>query len=316
VLVAGMISLVQTDFVGRGTIYQARFEPLRAAAHGYILNNEAPPGGWASAGGNGTNLRIGVVYLAEGIVKATGADGYHVYLAIDLVGLFFALLALYGFLSRWFEPETCLLAVLYLGCVLPMTYAFHYFHPWDRVSLLLWISVIWAIAADRVWVAAAFLSVAVVVKYDALALPGLYLFAHATRRNLPETLAKTGVLTACALAVFALLLHFIPGGFEPKDHTRQVVSNLGDLISHFPSHPPLLAFGLPLALAAFGAKSAGRFAKGAALFGVLMLVPHFVLTEFVEVRAQLGIFVLLCPAALYGLHRLTSPFSGPMPASS
>ena len=315
-LVAGMISLVQIDFVGSRTIYNADIVSLRVAAHAYILNNEVPPGGWASAGGNGTNLRIGVVYLAEGIVKATGAGLHHVYLAIDLVGTFFALLALYGFLSRWFEPETCLLAVLYLGCVLPITYAFGWFHPWDRVSLLLWISVIWAIAADRVWVAAAFLSVAVVVKYDALALPGLYLFAHATRRNLSETLVKTGALTACALAVFALLLHFLPGGFEPKDHARQIVSNLGDLISQFPSHPPLLAFGLPLALAAFGAKSADRFAKGAAFFGVLMLVPHFVLTNFLEVRAQLGIFVLLCPAALHGLHRLTTPSSGPTPARS
>ena len=72
-------------------------------------------------------------------------------------------------------------------------------------------------------------------------------------------------------------------------------------------YPPLLVFGPTLALALFGAPRGDRLMRAMALFGVLLLVPLFIATNFVEVRAQMPMFVLLLPAAIAGLQRLTEP---------
>jgi hypothetical protein len=39
-----------------------------------------------------------------------------------------------------------------------------------------------------------------------------------------------------------------------------------------------------------------------AIFGLAMLVPHFLLTNFVEIRAQLPTTIALLPAAMRGLQ--------------
>ena len=58
--------------------------------------------------------------------------------------------------------------------VLPTTYHFFYFHPWDRVSVLVWLGALWCIRERKPLTLALVLAFGMLVKFDLLFVPLLY----------------------------------------------------------------------------------------------------------------------------------------------
>ena len=135
-----------------------------------------PPEGmtWRQLGANSTTHRVVVPLLAQSLSDLTGVPLRRVYYAIDYSSLvaLFALLFLY--LRRWLPVGWSLVGVLYLAAVLPTTYHFFYFHPWDRVSALVWLAALWCIRERQPLTLALALAVGMLVKFDLLFVPLLY----------------------------------------------------------------------------------------------------------------------------------------------
>jgi len=304
-LLCGVITLVVQHYVGDLTIYRADAAATRLTMHEAILSNTPPPGGgWGAVGANATNVRVLVVYAAEALAAAAGASPLAAYKLIDVASLFATLLLLFAFLRRWFDDEYCLIAVLFTGCVLPLTLLLHVFHPWDRPSALVWLLMLFALRDDRPVALAALLVVAVAIKYDAVVLPGLYFLCRVSAANWRRTAAATAALFVVSFGTYAALRLALPGGFEERDIVSQMLKNLNQIIDLRNPHPSLLGFALPLLLAAVGFRASDRFMRAAAAFGVLMFLPFFLSTNFNEFRAHMPMFILLLPAALAGLQCL------------
>jgi hypothetical protein len=71
--------------------------------------------------------------------------------------------------------------------------------------------------------------------------------------------------------------------------------------------PPLLVFGIPTLLAVAGWRTGDRFQRATAFFALPMCGILFLMTNFIEVRAEMPLYFLLSPLALAGLKRLLEP---------
>lgn len=313
---AGAVTLTLQQWIGDATIYlpvnRARAEVLHRA----ILENRPPAGlTWNDLGANGTNIRVGAVYVAEALHRATGLTVARSYLALDTLCLLVALLLFGRFLATWFRDEYMLLGTLYFMSTLPLTYFLVSYHPWDRLALVFWLLALLALRAERMLLFALLLPLSVAVKYDSVLLPGLYFLANIR----PSTWRRTTVITAALFLVsfgtFFILLAVRPGGFASHGIAQQIAANLSDMREMLLWYPPLLAFGVPVVLAAIGFKHADRFMQASAVCGALLLVPLFLQAFFAEFRAQVPMLVLLMPCALRGVEILLAPASAPLEQS-
>lgn len=309
VLLCGVMTSIQTYFVGNETIYSRVYDARRLALHHAILTNTPPAGGWTAVGAENLNIRLLVVELAEVVARATGLSILKVYKIIDIGFIFLTLLMLYAFLGRDFEPVYRVVGLLYVGCVLPLTYTLHYFHPWDRPGTFLWLAAMWATVNDRFVTLAVIIVIAVTVKFDAVVLPTLYFLARISRGHWRRVSVRTALLFAAAFGTFIALSLAYPGGFMQWNAAATVSNNLRELVRMNVHHPAALAFAVPVALALAGVRDAGRFARAAAAVAGGLLLFQFVTVNFNEFRAQMGAMLLLLPAALFGLRRVV-PLSG------
>jgi hypothetical protein len=178
----------------------------------------------------------------------------------------------------------------------------HTFHPWDRPALLLWMVMILLVLSGRLALFLATYLGAVAVKYDAVVAPGLYWLLAVRRGAVWRPTAITIALMAAGFALYALLLALFPGGLDEKDIAMQVEHNLTEMRQMNVWHPALLVHGSLGCLCAIGWARASREQRVLASFGLLMLIPHFVLTNFVEVRAQMATALLMLPGAVRGIQ--------------
>jgi hypothetical protein len=301
-LVCAVSTVIVTLIIGDLTVYADENADKRQQMHMAILEN-TPPGGkaWEEWGANNLNVRIAVVLLVENIASATGQERDFVYRILDLVCLFAALVFTYYSLQRWFAPLPALAGVLIVCTLLPLTMLDHYFHPWDRPILVLWAAMIWCLARERLFVFACVYLLAVVVKLDSLMGVGMIWFAYVRRDDwLRPTLVTAGIGFLGLLALGALLL-LLPGGQEPIDIGRQLARNGEVAASLGIAYPPLLVYGLLAMLGLFGWSSGEPVPRRLFVFGLVMLIPHLLFTNFVEVRAQVGSVLCLLPLATQGL---------------
>jgi hypothetical protein len=305
VALAGVITLILQVWVGGATLYDTQHDAQRSELHEFLFRNERPPGRtWTDVGANTANVRVLTVYLAEGIRRISGLPISSIYRRIETAGLFLSLVGLFIYLRRWFPPAFALIGLLYVAAVLPLTYFLHYFHPWDRLWLLAWIVCLLLLREGRIALFAVVLAVGVTIKFDILVLPALYFLVAVDRHNFKGVVARTLALFVVALGTFAALTLLAPGGFEPRSFGTQFARNMTALRELNIRYPPLLAFAMPAVLSVLGFRSADRFARMCAVFAALLAVPLFLASEFVEVRAELILLVLILPAALYGLWAL------------
>ena len=299
------IVLVDSRYVGDLTIYAKDAEAARLQMHEAILRNQPPSEGWAGVGANGLNVRIATIYLSEGFSRVTGLPVLKVYKLIDMASLLAALLCLERFLARWGTLPTRMIAILFVGMILPMTYAFHYFHPWDRLGWLAWIICLWALANDRFGLLVVGLAAGMLIKYDVIVVALLYPMVWFDRHDERRRIAlRTVALLILCFGVYFGLRWLLPGGFTPRDYGLHISRNVDTLLTLNVGHPLVLGFGLPTVLAIVGWRDADRFARSAAVIAVPLLALFFLQTNFNEIRAQMGALTLLMPAATCGLQRL------------
>jgi len=307
VLVAAALTVLLQRWVGDTTIYSRDAAETRVEFHNAILKNKPPRGStWQMTGLNGLNNRVFTVYLAEVVHRSTGLSIGKIYFLIESVALFSIFILLFFFCRRWVSEPYCVIGMLFFGCVAVLTYHLHVFQPWDRLSLLSWMVLIMLIWENHLLLFVLLLPVAMTIKWDVFVLPALYWLTYVSHANWRRvTLVSVG-LAAIVIATFAALTTAFPGGFDDK---RSIPAQLAHNWGHFTEHrivayPPLLAFIVPLVLAAFGVRGADRRVRAAALFGVLLLPLMAMTMAFEEVRAEMGPFVLVLPAALLGLGRV------------
>lgn len=301
-LICAVSAVIVTLIIGDLTVYADENADKRQQLHTAILEN-TPPGGkaWEESGANNLNVRLAVVLLVESIASATGHDRDFVYRLVDLVCLFAALVFTYYSLQRWFEPLSALAGVLVVCTLLPLTMLDHYFHPWDRPILVLWAAMIWCLTRERLLAFLCVYLLAVVVKLDSLMGVGMIWFAYVRREDwLRPTLITAGIGSAGLLVLGGLLL-LLPGGQEPIDIGQQLARNGEVATSLGVTYPPLLVYGLLTLLGLLGWSSGEATQRRLFVFGLVMLIPHVLFTNFVEVRAQVGSMLCLLPLATQGL---------------
>jgi len=307
-ILAAVFTLGLQWWVGGATIYDPAWVGRRTAMHHALMINRAPAGlSWSDIGANSINIRLGVVYAAEFVHNALHISIWSAYFVLETFFLWCTFPLLYICLRWWFPPSWSLVGLLFYTAVLPHTYFFHHFHPWDRPSLFLWLVLIMLLRANRVVLIGAVLALAVVVKYDVLLFPGLYWLARVDRRNWRTVTATTAALFTLSFATYYGLRWEFPGGFADRHIGAQIVTNIRAMRSLYVFYPPLLVFGPALVFAYIGVRRGDRLMRAMALFGVLLLIPLFIAANFDEVRAQMPMFILLLPAAVAGLRQLVEP---------
>jgi hypothetical protein len=292
-------------FVGHATLYSKDLEQRRLLLHESILSNRPPAGqSWDAAGALTSNVRVGAIYLAEYVHRVTGLSLSIVYVLLDTVFLFAALIGLFLYLRKWLPDTYGLIGLLYFAAMLPLSYFLHYFHPYDRLQLALWILLLYLIRERRVVAFGIVLTMSMLVKFDTMLLPALYCAAHVNRDNWRRILTETAALFVIAFAVYAVLVALFPPGADdpPRFHYwtawHIVQDNIRDIVRFNIALPPLLVHALPLLLACVGLRTRPRFLQASTWFAIALLAFYFLFSLFAEVRAQLMILVLLLPAAL------------------
>ena len=297
-------------WVGALTVYAQDVEGKRLQLHSAILANQPPAGQtWESLGARNTNTRVATVWLAEGMHRILGLPVLKAYFVIDTVSLWVSLLLLFYLLRQWFEPLYCVIGVSYFISVLPLTYLFYFFHPWDRVSQCLWILIFLCI--KREWFAglAVTLAASMAVKYDTVPVPAIYWLAKVTRSTLVPVTLRALVLSLMAVGILVGLVTLFPAGASAppnaSDAWARISFNVESLERMKLIYPPLLMHGLPAVFALAGWPRADQVARAGVVVGLACLVPlWFVGSNFHEVRAQVPLTILLLPAALSGLQRI------------
>lgn len=313
VLLSCAIALGMQRYVGGPTIYAPERAERRAMVHEAILHNVRPEGlTWSESGGNGMTTRIGTVYAAEGVHRILRWSLEKSYFAIETGALVLVLVSLFIYLQRGATAQLALIGLLFVSAIQPLTYAFYFFHPWDRPSLVAWICVLWFLRENKPGWAAAILPIAVLIKWDIVVLPVLYFLAYARNGAVPRVLAITAGMGVVGVVTYLVVRGFLPigtttvlpGGTE--NIGEQLRMNVRDIVALWVFYPPMLGLALPIIAAAIGFRTGTRFERASFCFGLALLVPMFILTHFLEVRAEMPIVVLVLPLALRGVQLLLS----------
>ncbi len=306
ILLLWAIAAVNVFWVGRATIYSPGLEARRESLHRAVLSGDLPEGvrTWDEIGANSSALRPAVPWVAERIATATGLPLGLAYQLIEFAAILGAIAALFLVLRRWVPAERAVLGCLYLGVVLPLSYFSHYFHPWDKPALALWLAAAALMLADAVVPAALVIGLAVLVKFDAVVLPALYMLVHARRTKARAFAPRAALLWLAAIAPFLLLRWMRPDAAEPRELVPQLVANIQVFRETWYAYPPLIAFLLPVSLGALGWTDSTRAERALYGFALGVLGILAATTNFVEVRAELAPLALLLPCALRGFERL------------
>jgi hypothetical protein len=301
-LIASVAAIITVKNVSDLSVFSEINADKRNELHTAILHND-PPGEdtWTDWGANNLNVRVAVVWVADHLSEITGKPVNFVYAAIDLATLFVALLGIYWLLKHWYSPVEAVLGLLLFCLFLPLTALNHYFHPWDRPMLFLWAAMILALVNGRVVLFAFLYTISVIVKFDSIFAAGMILFLSAGTDTWWRATRTTLIVAAFGATALTVLLILYPGGQEPIDVFKQISRNISVAVEQGFAYPPFLTYGLLLALGTVGWKSAPIPVRRLYVFGLLLLIPHMLLTNFLEVRAQVGTILSMLPLALHGV---------------
>jgi hypothetical protein len=300
------LTVTNQVWVGGYTIYAGEWAPERARLHQAILSNRLPDGftSWTSIGANGSNVRVLVVWAAEGIHRATGQSLRRVYWAIETAGLLVCCCLLFALMMRCTGAEVALAGLLYFGSVLPLTYLFHYFHPWDRPALAMWLAALICTHQRRWALLAGVLAIGMLVKYDIIIFPAFVLLVEVPRVGWRRGFLRATPFLALTLTLYLALKWAIPGGFEPRPWWAMILHNFDDMRTLPFAYPPALGLLLPVTLALVGYSRSDNFARAGVLTGALYSAILFLQVNFRELRGEMAVLALVMPAAAVGVRRL------------
>lgn len=305
------IVVVMQSWVGSRTIYSVELRAKRETMHAAILTNTPPPGGWIAYGAATTQMRVGAVYMAQGLIDLFSLSVDKAYKILDTVFLGLALVGLFYYLLAWVPPPYAAIGMLYVASILPLTYLLHAFHPWDRPQFAIWVLMLWLVHRGAVWWLCLALALSMLFKFDSVLVPGLFFLAHVRRETWRRVAAQTFLLAAVSLGIYIGLRWSFPAepraGSMVETISAQVIRNLGHLAEYTISHPPLLAFALPTLLCLSRVRTIPRFHQAGLALGAAMMLIWFLFSEFREVRAQMPFMLLVLPPALIALREILQP---------
>lgn len=318
-LLCMIITSTLQNWVGEKTIYSDELKGKRLLLHKGIYSNTLPqyyidsPGGEHSRDFQVMKRRILVVYLVEYLNRLSGVSIHAIYRTIDSIFLFLCLISIFFYLRRWVDYHYCLIGILYTGVVFVMTYYFHHYHPWDRISLFSWIALLYLIREKRDILFGLLLIISITIKYDVKVLSLLYIFYNyystSDRSNRSKVLLKGLLLLTMAFGFdeFMKYLLQVAGHGETalfRDIVYRIFTNMRMLVAHNVSYPPLLMFAIPGILSLLYWNKKHIFVKSSVAFAFILLIIHVSLANCREVRAETMILVLLLPSALLSLRFL------------
>jgi hypothetical protein len=300
VLLVLSITLALQVWVGGVSVYAPELSERRQTLHEAIFNNRLPEeaSSWTMLGANDVNVRVGTVYFAEYAHRVSGVKVLTIYKLMDTAALFAGLLLVFVYLRENHDPVYALLGMLYVAAILPLTYFLGYFHPWDRVSMACWVGLLILLRRDQMLAFLGLFVVSIVIKYDTIFLPVLYFLANATRQNWKQVAIRTALLLVLSFGLWIGLRALLPGGFEERDVIAQFYRNLGDFKSTWYAYPPFLGMGLSIVLALAGLRWSDKFARASVVFGLFLLIPFFTRSNFIEMRAEMPVLLLMLPSAV------------------
>jgi len=299
------IAAVNVLWVGSVTIYSPEREARRAVLHRAVLDGELPDSisNWSSLGANSVALRPVVPWLAEELASWTHLDLGRCYQLIEFVSVILALAVLFAILKRTLSPTMALIGCLYLAAMLPLSYFMHYFHPWDKPALALWLIAVALLLMDRVFIASLVISLAVLVKFDAVVVPMLYVLLFAKRMEGRRFMTRLALLCGAAIVPFAAVMMVRPAADEPRDIAEQFVINVRAFGDNWYMYPPFIGLALPLILGGIGFRRASYEERALYIFAATIAAILFLTTNFIEIRAEFVPVALSLPCAAHGLER-------------
>jgi hypothetical protein len=303
-ILAAVVALICIHWVGNNTIYSADVVDKRDAMFNAILVEQLPEGAdsWRSVGAGDLNMRLATIWLTQSLHRISGVPVQDLLRLIDIVCVVASCVLLFALLRRWYEFLGALSGVLLLGMLLPLSMFLHFFHPWDKPALLLWVAMVMASVSGKPTLFLVLLVVAITNKTDAGIAAGLPLFLQFGVQPRRRVLINTLVAVSVGCLTLALLVYVVPGALEPHDLFKQFKSNITDLLYHNVAYPPLLVYGTLSVFAIFAWRNGDSVPRRLWLFALASLLPHAMLTNFQEVRAQLGSAICMIPLAVAGLE--------------
>jgi hypothetical protein len=303
------IAAVNALWIGSATIYAPEHEARRALLHRAVLEGELPAGAtdWSSLGANSIALRPLVPWLAETLSTWLHIDLGRCYQLIEFVAIILALAILFVILKRTLAPPMAFIGCLYFSALLPLSYFMHYFHPWDKPSLALWLIAVLLLLMDRVVPAGLVIAVSVLVKFDAVVVPMLYVLLFAKTMERRRFVPRFAYLCSAAVIPFTALMMLRPAAEEPRDLIEQFARNVQSFVGNWYMYPPLIGLALPLIFGAFGFRRASPEQRALYIFAVTIAAILFLTTNFIEIRAEFVPLALMLPCAMRGLERFLTP---------
>lgn len=315
IVLSTVLSIILQWWMGRA-IYET-YEVQRETLHVAIRDNRLPDGvsSWSELGADGTQRRRLPILTAEAICDLTGISLKNAHFAQDSFLLWLEFLLVYRFLRRWVAPAYAIIGMLHLAAVGFLTYLFWYFHPWDRMSQVVWLVGLMAVADRRPFVVGLATVLGMAVKEDIVMLPVLYAIVSVDpfakpRRSLRRlgpgiALVLTGLLTRQALQLL----------YPAQERSRFTLASIAELLErnraqlvegYFVTWTPLLFWILPLTLVAVGLRRLDWFHRGCFLWVLLCLAISAMVVPggLQEVRMQLAFSFAVLPGALITLGRI------------
>ena len=304
------VTLGLQQWVGLASLYSPTLAEKQADIFPRLLANQPPNGGiWADVGMNSTQLRVGMLWAIDGVQSLSGLSVPKIIRLFDTVFLATLLLLLLPYLRRWFSLTESLLGVGLVVSLIPMTYFWGYFVPWDRPSAVSWLLAFWMVREDRWKTLALTLPLFVLVKFDVALVFGLYWLVWVRRETFRSVTLRACIIAVAGLGTYWLIGQFRPGAAPPSSIVGQVVKNVQTFLTYPASYQPMFAYVPMIVPLVYGWRDADHFQRASVVFGLLLMGLIAVTVNFEEFRMHMPIVLALLPCALVGVRRLVGTAS-------
>jgi hypothetical protein len=263
----------------------------------------------AGTSGAPAKYRVLMPFALDWLASATGADPYHLFLAVELLAILGALIAFHFYLRTWYSAEASLGGTATMAAVLPLTFTNSWAHPDTFPDLILFTAGCLLIARRRDLLLYPLLIVGMLNRETIGFLAVLWAVVRLRDRggaSIPVAIARSTPYFAVCGAVYVLVRWI--RGFE---HYRMYmlpenISVLGTLPAGFDPYTRVAGyFSLLLLVPAFGlgvtalrARACPVFFSSALIVATLIAVVAWLFAAIIEVRVFVPVLPLIFPAAM------------------
>jgi len=220
---------------------------------------------------------------------------------------------LHVFLRRWYRDEVCLVGVLVLFAMLPLTHIIYQVAFTDPANLAFTIGALILISRRQDFWLAPLIGLSMLNRETMLLIPLVWLLYRWDELPLLRTIAQFGAYCAIAFAVyFSLRLHYGPIAHAGAEFfSERGLTPLMHNLTIWPGYGfAAVMFGVPLVLALRTFSSQPKFMQRGLLFCPFFATFHLFVAIFLEPRLMLPIFPLVLAPALASF---VVPRSEPVP---